>query len=259
MTRLSERNLNTSLESTFTSTSVKKSKFFGSKSAQKQEEAVQLVWHSSSDASQPNEAGSSRSPSASPVPSVVSPTKAAEGEESFSHLTSPVAPVLSSPIMSSPPCAETLTSPRRPASTRSRSTTPLSPTQTGHQKIPNVLIPSTSQMPNFSQTPKHTLAPSSPTHHQSLRTSTYSNHPSSSDSFEFEEVVTPSLPDCLRQSRPASRESLGKRQRSDEDVVQDDERASKAKIIAKDWRLKYAFGGANVSPLPAFKPCRRFG
>lgn len=252
VSRLSERDVNVSLGSTVRDTVVKKSKFFGSKSAQVDDEAVQLVWHSSDPPSQPYkaepEAGPSRSPSASPVPSLISPSKAAEVEESFNHLTSPVAPALSSPATSTPPHAETLTSPRRPASSRSRSATPVSPTQPSHQTVPRVLIPSTSQIPNLSQTPTYTPTQSSPTRPSVLGTSTYSNYPSSSDSFELEEIVTPSLPEYVRQCKSASRENLGKRARSDEnEEVTEEEQATKAKVIAKDWRLKYAFGGINVS------------
>lgn len=57
-----------------------------------------------------------------------------------------------------------------------------------------------------------------------------------------------------------SRESLGKRQRQEEEeeeevtLHEEKEREEMAKTIAKDWRLKYAFGGVNVSPLASACP-----
>ena len=276
VSRLSERNINKIIDPP-RSHIVKKSKFFGSKSGEVQEEIIALKWESSDGPSpQPdNIAGPSRSPS--PSFSVVSHPKAeAEFEDSLNHLTSPVAPNMSSPAMSSPPDFETLTSPRcqRVQRTRSRSTTGLSPTRSiqpnQNQPIQNILVPSTSQMPNLSpmpqtQTPKHipitsSSAPVMPDH--GLGTSTFSNF-ASSDSIDIEEVVTPSLPTENPKKRSttksSSRDSLGKRLRDEgeeveEVTIEEQEREEKAKTIAKDWRLKYAFGGVNVSQSAAEGP-----
>lgn len=271
VSRLSERNINKVLDPPPRASVVKKSKFFGSK-AEVHEESITLKWESSDGASQQadNIAGPSRSPS--PSFSVISHPKA-DAEDSLNHLTSPVAPNMSSPAMSSPPDFETLTSPRaRRTQSHSRSATPVSPTRTiqstHNQAVQNILIPSTSQIPHLSPTPHHSptprhiptsssSAPVLPSHN--LGTSTFSNHPSSdTDSIDIEEVVTPSLPTEHQKKRSStktkSRDSLGKRQREEEEeeeevTLEEKEREEKAKTIAKDWRLKYAFGGMNVSPL----------
>lgn len=251
----------------------------------KQEEVIELHWETSDEAGPSQSRSRSRSPSPIPsVHSVISPAKArTDHEESLTHLTSPFGPNCSSPALSSPPQADIetqpLTSPR-PAHrrsarsrSRSRSMTPASPTRNTRTPIANVLIPSTSQIPIISQTQTQTQAqtpiaipstsspaPTAAVPIGALATSTFSNHPSSSDSIFSDELVTPSLPLEKTQSsqgRPPitkrERDSLGKRSRrdlvgDDEDAYMEEElRAEKAKVIAKDWRLKYAFGGASVS------------
>lgn len=227
----------------------KKSKFFA-RAKQPQTKPVQLKWDLSQEPipidmdDEPIIIETRRSPS----PSACISPKQAEIEESFNHLTSPAAPELSSPAVSSPPRGETFTSPRPERDTLSRSLTPISPTRPGAVAA-NVLIPSTSQLV-ITQVPSSS-APNR-TQMQALGTSTYSNFDSSSDTIDLEEVVTPSF-EVGR--RTVSNTSLGKRSRIKEEEQEDEveveerkERAEKAKVISHDWRLKYAFGAGNVSP-----------
>jgi exonuclease-1 len=245
VSRLSDRNLNIADEEDLPIGITKKSKFFA-RTKRSPAKPVQLKWESSQepilidmdDDEETIAAEPRRSPSACASP------KYAENDESFNHLTSPAAPELSSPAVSSPPRGETFTTPRPERDTLSRSQTPVSPTRPGKQIAASVLIPSTSQI-----VISHPLSSSAPNRLQGgLGTSTYSNFDSSSDTIDLEEVVTPSF-EVGR--RTVSNTSLGKRSRIKEEVEVDEvelERAEKAKVIAHDWKLKYAFG-ANVSPL----------
>ena len=177
------------------------------------------------------------------IETLPSPVKQTENDESFVHLTSPAAPELSSPAISSPPRGETFTSPRPERDTLSRSLTPISPTRPSKQIPASVLIPSTSQM-----VVAQPLSSSAPNRMQQLGTSTYSNFDSSSDTLDIEEVVTPSF-EVGR--RTVSNTSLGKRSRIKEEEEVDEvevDRAEKAKVISHDWKLKYAFGANHVSP-----------
>jgi len=177
------------------------------------------------------------------IETLPSPVKQTENDESFVHLTSPAAPELSSPAISSPPRGETFTSPRPERDTLSRSLTPISPTRPSKQIPASVLIPSTSQM-----VVAQPLSSSAPKRMQQLGTSTYSNFDSSSDTLDIEEVVTPSF-EVGR--RTVSSTSLGKRSRIKEEEEVDEvevDRAEKAKVISHDWKLKYAFGANHVSP-----------
>ena len=247
---MSDRNLNVASKDDLPIGVTKKSKFFARKNGSPTK-PVQLKWDSSQepipidmDDDEPIVIESLRSPSICPSP------KHAEFDESFTHLTSPAAPELSSPAVSSPPRGETFTSPRPERDTLSRSLTPISPTRPG-TVAPSVLIPSTSQI-----VISHPQSSSAPNRMQGLGTSTFSNFDSSSDTIDIEEVVTPSF-EVGR--RTVSNTSLGKRSRikEEEDEVELEERverAEKAKVITHDWKLKYAFGANHVSLLPPYPP-----
>lgn len=248
VSRLSDRNLNVVVDDLPIGVT-KKSKFFA-RIKQPQARPVQLKWDSSQEPipidldDEPIGIETRRSPS----PSACLSPKQVEIDESFNHLTSPAAPELSSPAVSSPPRGETFTSPRPERDTLSRSLTPISPTRPGAVAA-NVLIPSTSQLV-ITQVPSSS-APNR-TQMQALGTSTYSNFDSSSDTIDLEEVVTPSFETGRR---TVSNTSLGKRSRIKEEEQEDEvemeerkERAEKAKVISHDWRLKYAFRAGNVSP-----------
>jgi hypothetical protein len=257
VSRLSERNPNIARAIDDLPIGVtKKSKFF-SRTRQPSTKVVELKWESSQEPipidvdDEPVVIEPLRSPSACASPTSLPPQ--ADVEESFHHLTSPAAPEMSSPAVSSPPHGETFTSPRPERDTVSRSLSPISPTRApiGKQTIPNVLIPSTSQI----QLTTAPLSSSAPNRMQTanvgvLGTTTYSNFDSSSDTIESDEVVTPSV-EVGRRNISAT--SIGKRSRAgDEDEVDEVElqertvRAEKAKTISHDWKLKYAFG-ANVN------------
>jgi hypothetical protein len=251
VSRLSERNPNIAADIDLPIGVTKKSKFFA-KAKRSPIKPVQLNWESSQEpisidideeplAVEPPRSPSSACDSPASLPRPVD----ADIEESFNHLTSPAAPNFSSPAVSSPPHGETFTSPRPKRDTLSRSLSPISPTRPGkHTSAPNVLIPSTSQIPHG---PVSSSAPNRLQAGPGLGTSTYSNFDSSSDTLDPDEVVTPSFEVASRTATSVKRSRVMEDEVDEVELEEREVRAEKAKVISHDWRLKYAFGANHVS------------
>ena len=266
---------------------VKTSKFFSSRKgtvAQHLEEAVcieanELVWERSDDIgldieSQPAAGPPRRSHSPdedhvrSPSPIVSSfpksPLKLGLGQQNESpQMTSPEAPHLSSPAMSSPPRDDDDPFSPLPLN-KERAASPTSPTPKQKQQGGHVLVePSSQTIPTsqvlVGQTPARkeraerdmsrltsVLVPGSSPQGTSLGADVQAARPldlrracgitgPSSDSMDDEEVVTPSA------------EALGKRRMEENDDEGDRRRKERAKVVAAGWKAMYTFNADMVS------------